>query len=147
MKIRGIQRDKNCLPAILGPGIPPRQDLDQISENLIPKRRIRPPASISAEMFEADLERYVLRFDGGAKTSTRLGSCEHILWQLPWWNVFEAEGSTSKDVSANDSDNCGLLDGLKIVLERGVQDLAVVEGSRIATPSEVRCSASHGKGV
>ncbi|POM77092.1 Reverse transcriptase, partial [Phytophthora palmivora] len=105
LEIRRIQRDEDGLPAILGAGITPREHLDEVSENLIPaKGRVKPPAPVSVEMLEADYQGHVLSFDGAAKTSTRLGSCGCILWNLPGWNVLEARGFPLKDVTVNDSE-------------------------------------------
>ncbi|POM61479.1 reverse transcriptase [Phytophthora palmivora] len=133
LEIRRIQRDEDGLPVILGAGITPREHLDKVSENLIPaKGRVKPPVPVSVEMLEADYQGHVLSFDGAAKTSTRLGSCGCILWKLPGWNVLEARGFPLKDVTVNDSEDCGLNYGLRMALEHGIRELVVVGDSRIA---------------
>eukprot|EP00644_Phytophthora_capsici_P019092 jgi/Phyca11/133720/e_gw1.674.1.1 len=83
-------------------------------------------------MLEADYSGCVLSFDGAAKTSTRLGSCGCILWELPGWNVLEAQGYALTDVTVNDSEYGGLVNGLKMALRRGIQELVVVGDSRVA---------------
>ncbi|GMF62956.1 unnamed protein product [Phytophthora fragariaefolia] len=83
-------------------------------------------------MLEADYDGCILSFDGSAKTSTRLGSCGCIPWQLPGWNVIEARGYILTNVTVNDAEYSGLLNGLEMALERGIQDIVVVGDSRIA---------------
>ncbi|GMF51710.1 unnamed protein product [Phytophthora fragariaefolia] len=132
LEIRRVQRDEDGLAAILGAGITPREDLDAIAEELIPaKGRIKPPPAISIEMLEADYQGVVLSFDRAAKTSTQQGSCGCVLWQLPGWTVSKAHGFMLEDVTVNDTEYHGLLNGLKLASERGVQDLVVVGDSRI----------------
>ncbi|POM78403.1 Hypothetical protein PHPALM_4066 [Phytophthora palmivora] len=133
LEIRRVQRDEDCLAAILGAGITPREHLDEVAENLIPaKGRVKPPVPISIEMLEADYEDYILSFDGAAKTSTRQGSCGCILWRLPGWEILDAQGFILRNVTINDAEYHGLLKGLTLAFERGVQDIVVVGDSRIA---------------
>jgi ribonuclease HI len=133
LEIRRVQRDEDGLAAILGAGITPREHLDEVAENLIPaKGRVKPPVPISVEMLEADYTGYLLSFDGAAKTSTRLGSCGCILWELPGWNVIEAQGYILTDVTMNDAEYSGLLNGLRLALARGISEIVIVGDSRIA---------------
>ncbi|POM61407.1 reverse transcriptase [Phytophthora palmivora] len=114
LEIRRVQRDEDGLAAILAKG------------------RVKPPVPISMEMLEADYEGYILSFDGAAKTSTRQGSCECILWHVPGWEVLVAQGLILKDVTVNDAEYHGLLKGLTLAIERGIQDIVVVGDSRVA---------------
>ncbi|POM66404.1 Aspartic protease, partial [Phytophthora palmivora] len=128
-----VQRDEDGLAAILGAGITPREHLDEVAENLIPaKGRVKPPVPISIEMLEADYEGYILSFDGAAKTSTRQGSCGCILWRLLGWENLDAQGFILGNVTVNDAEYHGLLKGLTLAIEQGVQDIVVVGDSRIA---------------
>ncbi|POM79536.1 Hypothetical protein PHPALM_2770, partial [Phytophthora palmivora] len=128
-----VQRDEDGLAAILGAGITPREYLDEVAENLIPaKGRVKPPVPISMEMLEADYEGYILSFDGAAKTSTRQGSCGCILWRLPGWEILNAQGFILGNVTVNDAEYHGLLKGLTLAIEQGIQDIVVVGDSRIA---------------
>ncbi|OWY94986.1 reverse transcriptase, partial [Phytophthora megakarya] len=108
LDVSKIQRDEDGLAAILGAGITPREHLDEVAEELIPaKGRAKPPPIISVEMLEDTFEGIVLSFDGAAKTSTR------------------------QDVTVNDAEYCGLLNGLTMAQARGVRDLIAVGDSRI----------------
>ncbi|KAE8967403.1 hypothetical protein PR001_g28113, partial [Phytophthora rubi] len=132
LEVYKIQKDKDGLPAILGAGITPREHLDEVAESLIPaKGRVKAPPVISMEMLEADFAGYVLSFDGAAKTSTRQGSCDCIIWELPGWNILAAHGFILEDVTVNDAEYYGLLKGLTLASEREIQDLVVVGDSRI----------------
>ncbi|KAE9322020.1 hypothetical protein PR003_g17332 [Phytophthora rubi] len=132
LDIRKVQRDEDGLAAILGAGITPREHLDEVAENLIPaKGRIRAPPVLSVEMLEADYSGVVLSFDGAAKTSTKQGSCDCILWQLPEWTILDARGFILNEVTVNDAEYYGLLKGLGMALEHNIQDLVAVGDSRI----------------
>ncbi|POM70583.1 Reverse transcriptase [Phytophthora palmivora] len=132
LEIRKAQRDEDGLASILGAGITPREHLDKIAESLIPaKGRVKAPPVISIEMLEADYSGLVLSFDGAAKTSTRIGSCGCVLWQLPEWKVLDARGYILDGVTVNDAEYFGLLRGLAMARDRGIQDLVVVGDSRI----------------
>ncbi|POM66127.1 Reverse transcriptase [Phytophthora palmivora] len=132
LEIRKIQRDEDGLAAILGAGITPREHLDKIAEALIPaKGRVKAPPVISIEKLEADYSGMVLSFDGAAKTSTRIGSCGCVLWQLPEWKVLDARGYILDGVTVNDAEYFGLIRGLAMARDRGIQDLVVVGDSRI----------------
>ncbi|KAE9024474.1 hypothetical protein PR001_g12669 [Phytophthora rubi] len=110
LDIRKVQRDEDGLAAILGAVITPRENLDEVAENLIPaKGRIRAPPVLSVEMLEADYSGVVLSFDGAAKTSTKQGSCGCILWQLPGWTILDARGFILNAVTVNDAEYYGLL--------------------------------------
>ncbi|POM73629.1 Reverse transcriptase [Phytophthora palmivora] len=105
LEIRRVQRDEDGLAAILGAGITPRKHLDEVAENLIPaKGRVKSPVPISIEMLEADYEGYILSFDG----------------------------FHPGNVSVNDAEYHGLLKGLILAIEQGIQDIVVVGDSRIA---------------
>ncbi|GMF55599.1 unnamed protein product [Phytophthora fragariaefolia] len=130
--VRKVQRDENALAAIMGAGITPREHLDEVAESLIPaKGRVRKPPVLSVEMLDNTYQGIVLSFDGAAKTSTRRGSCGCILWQLPGWKVLEARGFILDDVSVNDAEYNGLLKGVKMALDRQVENLVVMGDSRI----------------
>ncbi|POM60637.1 reverse transcriptase [Phytophthora palmivora] len=82
---------KDGLAAILGAGITPKMPLDKVAESLIPaKGRVKAPPVISIEMREADYFGIVLGSDGAGKTSTRIGNCGCVLWQLPELKVLDA---------------------------------------------------------
>ncbi|OWZ02169.1 LOW QUALITY PROTEIN: reverse transcriptase [Phytophthora megakarya] len=101
LDIRKTQRDDD--------GITPREHLDKVAEELIPTI-------------------------GGAKpppTSTRQGSCGCILWELTGWKILDAQGFILEDVTVNDAEYCGLLNGLTMARVRGVRDLIAVGNSRI----------------
>ncbi|POM80204.1 Reverse transcriptase [Phytophthora palmivora] len=132
LEIRKVQRDEDGLAAILGAGITPREHLDKIAESFIPtKGRVKATPVISIEMLEANYTGVVLSFDGAAKTSTRVGSCGCVLWQLPEWKVLDARGYILDGVTVNDAEYFGLLRGLAMARDRGIQDLVVVGDSRI----------------
>ncbi|OWZ13628.1 hypothetical protein PHMEG_00013012 [Phytophthora megakarya] len=132
LDVRKIQRDEDGLAAILGAGITPREHLDEVAEELIPaKERAIPPPIISVEMLEDTFEGIVLSFDGAAKTSTRQCSCGCILWELPGWNILDAQGFIPEDVTVNDAEYGGLLNSLTMVQARGVRDPIAVGDSRI----------------
>jgi len=132
LEIRKVQRDEDGLAAILGAGITPRKNLDDIAESLIPaKGRVKAPPVVSIEMLELDYAGIVLSFDGAAKTSTRQGSCGCVLWQLPEWTVLDARGFILDGVTVNDAEYYGLIKGLNVALKHGIQDLIVVGDSRI----------------
>ncbi|POM59751.1 LOW QUALITY PROTEIN: reverse transcriptase, partial [Phytophthora palmivora] len=115
---RKVQRDEDGLAA--------REHLDKIAESLIPaKGRVKTPPVISIEMLEADYAGVVLSFDGVAKPSTRIGSCGCVLWQLPEWKVLDARGYILDGVTMNDAEYFGLLRGLAMARDRGIQDLVV----------------------
>ncbi|GMF50433.1 unnamed protein product [Phytophthora fragariaefolia] len=123
LEIRRVQRDADGLAAILGAGITPREHLDAVVEDLIPaKGRIKKPPAVSMEMLESDYQGVVLSFKCAAKTSTRVGSCGCVLWQLPGWEVLDARGFMLGDVTVNDAEYHGMLNGLKMASERGVED-------------------------
>ncbi|OWZ00515.1 hypothetical protein PHMEG_00028276 [Phytophthora megakarya] len=116
----------------MGAGITPREHLDEVAEVFIPaKGRVRPPPVVSVGMLSEEYSGVVLSFDGAAKTSTRKGSCGCILWQLPDWKVLDARGYILAGVTVNDAEYFGLLKGLAMALERGIQDIVVVGDSRI----------------
>ncbi|OWY96077.1 reverse transcriptase, partial [Phytophthora megakarya] len=133
LEIRKVSRDEDGLAAIMGAGITPREHLDEVAEVLIPaKERVKPPPVVSVEILSAEYSGVVLSFDGAAKTSTRKGSCGcSILWQLPEWKVLDARGYILDGVTVNDAEYFGLLKGLAMALERGIQDIVVVGDSRI----------------
>ncbi|POM58700.1 Reverse transcriptase [Phytophthora palmivora] len=132
LEIRKVQRDEDVLAAILGVGITPREYLDKIAESLIPtKGRVKAPPEISIEMLEADYTGVVLGFDGAAKTSTRIGSCGCVLWQLTEWKVLDARSYILDGVTVTEAEYFGLLRGLAMAPDRGIQDLVVVGDSRI----------------
>ncbi|POM71320.1 LOW QUALITY PROTEIN: Hypothetical protein PHPALM_12132 [Phytophthora palmivora] len=80
-------------------------------------------------MLEADYTGVILSFDGAAKTSTRIGSCVCVLWQLPEWKVLDARGYILDGVTVNDAEYFGLLRGLAMARDRGTQDLVVIQES------------------
>ncbi|GMG18152.1 unnamed protein product [Phytophthora fragariaefolia] len=82
-------------------------------------------------MLESDYQGVVLSFDSAAKTSTRAGSCGCVLWQLPGWEVLDARGFILEDVTVNDAEYHGLLNGLKMASDRGIENLVAVGDSRI----------------
>ncbi|OWY96259.1 hypothetical protein PHMEG_00033520, partial [Phytophthora megakarya] len=132
LDVRKIQRDEDGLAAILGAGITPREHLDEVAEEFIPaKGRAKPPPIISVEMLEDTFQGIVLSFDGAAKTSTRQGSYDCILWELPGWKILDAQGFILDDVTVNDAEYCGLLNGLTMAQARGVRDWIAVGNSRI----------------
>ncbi|POM75203.1 Reverse transcriptase, partial [Phytophthora palmivora] len=131
LETRKVHRDEDGLAAILGASITPREHLDKIAESLIPtKGRVKAPPVISIEMLEADYTGVVLSFDGAAKTSTRIGSCGCVLWQLHEWKVIDARGYILDGVTVNDAEYFGLLRGLAMARDRGIQDLVVVHQER-----------------
>ncbi|KAE8969432.1 hypothetical protein PR001_g27503 [Phytophthora rubi] len=81
-----------------------------------------------------DLDRllYPLRFDGAAKLSDRCGTSGCILWKLPSWEVVEARGFFFENITVNEAEYHGLLEGSKMALARGITELVVVGDSRIA---------------
>ncbi|GMF34067.1 unnamed protein product [Phytophthora fragariaefolia] len=93
---------------------------------------------ISLEMLDDSYTGYVLSFDGTAKTSTRQGSCGCVVWELPGWRALSAHGFILEDVTVNDAEYHGLLKGMELMSERNVQDLVVVEDSRIYEALEVK---------
>ncbi|OWZ19003.1 reverse transcriptase [Phytophthora megakarya] len=124
LEIRKGCRDEDGLAAIMGVGITPRDHLDKVAEVLIPaKGWVKSPLSKCSQK--------VLSFDGAAKTSTRKGSCGCILWQLPEWKVLDARGNILDEVTVNDAEYFGLLKGIAMALEGGIQDIVVVGDSRI----------------
>ncbi|OWZ06933.1 LOW QUALITY PROTEIN: hypothetical protein PHMEG_00020745 [Phytophthora megakarya] len=135
LDVREIQRDEDGLAAILGAGITPREHLDEVAEEFIPaKGRAKPLPIISVEMLEDTFKGIVLSFDGAAKTSTWQGSCGCILWELPGWKILDAQDFILEDVTVNDAEYCGLLNGLIMAQARGVRDLIAVGDSRIVIP-------------
>ncbi|KAE9048117.1 hypothetical protein PR001_g3931 [Phytophthora rubi] len=117
----------------MGAGITPRDKLDQIAESLIPAKGqvVRAPP-ISLEMLEADYEGWLLSFDGAAKMSDRRGSAGCVLWKLPSWDVIEARGFHFEDVTVNEAEYHGLIEGAKMALARGISEIVIVGDSRIA---------------
>ncbi|OWY95583.1 LOW QUALITY PROTEIN: reverse transcriptase [Phytophthora megakarya] len=112
LEIYRTQKDENGLAAILGPGITPREHLDEVAETLIPaKGRLKVMSPVILEMLEADYQGYVLSFDGAVKISTRRGSCGCILWKLPGWQVVKAEGYILEGVMVNDAGYHGVILG------------------------------------
>ncbi|OWY99666.1 hypothetical protein PHMEG_00029298 [Phytophthora megakarya] len=98
LEIHRTQKDEDGLAAILGSGITPRENLDDVAETLIPaKGRLKVTPPVSLEMLEADHQGYVLNLDGAAKVSTRRGSCGCILWKLSGRQVVKAEGHILED--------------------------------------------------
>ncbi|GMF50450.1 unnamed protein product [Phytophthora fragariaefolia] len=105
LEVRKGQRDEDGLAAILGAGITPREHLDEVAETLIPaKGRVKAPPVISVEMLDDSYTGYVLSFDGAAKTSTRQGSCDCVVWELPGWRALSAHGFILEDVTVNDAE-------------------------------------------
>ncbi|OWZ12266.1 reverse transcriptase [Phytophthora megakarya] len=132
LEIRKVCRDEDGLAAIMGAGITPREHLDKVAEVLIPaKGRVKPPPVVSDEMLSEEYSGVVLSFDGAAKTSTRKGSCGCILCQLPEFKVLDARGYILDRVTVNDAEYFGLLKGLAMALERGIQNIVVVGDSKI----------------
>ncbi|OWZ01772.1 reverse transcriptase [Phytophthora megakarya] len=134
LDVRKIQRDEDGLAAILGAGITLREHLDEVAEELIPaKGRAKPPPIISVEieMLEDTFQGIILSFDGAAKTSTRQDSCGCILWKLPGWKILDAQGFILEDVTVNDAEYCGLLNGLTMAQARRARYLIAVGDSRI----------------
>ncbi|OWY97265.1 reverse transcriptase [Phytophthora megakarya] len=126
LEIRKVIRDEDGLAAIMGAGITPQEHLDEVAEVLIPaKGRVKPPPAVSVELLSEEYSGVVLSFDGAAKTSTRKGSCGFCDSYLDgkFWML---EG-----VTVNDAVYFGLLKGLAMALERGIQDIVVVGDSRI----------------
>ncbi|OWZ13881.1 reverse transcriptase [Phytophthora megakarya] len=96
LEIQKVQSGEDVLAAIMGAGITPHEQLDEVAESLIPlKRCIKPQPVNSVEMLDADFEGYVLSFDGAANTSTHQGSCGCKIWKLP--------GFILEDVTVNDA--------------------------------------------
>ncbi|OWZ22384.1 hypothetical protein PHMEG_0002915 [Phytophthora megakarya] len=121
---RKIQRDEDGLAAILSAGITPREHLDEVAEELIPaKGRAKPPPVISVEISEDTFEGIVLSFDGAANMSTRQ--------ELPGWKILDAQGFILEDVTMNDAEYRGLLNGLTMAQARGGRDLIAAGDSRI----------------
>ncbi|OWZ02027.1 LOW QUALITY PROTEIN: reverse transcriptase [Phytophthora megakarya] len=131
LEIRKVSRDEDGLAAIMGARITPREHLDEVAEVLIlAKGCVKPPPVVSVDMLSEEYSGVVLSFNGAAKTFTRKGSCGCILWQLPEWKVLNARGYILDGVNVNDAEYFGLLKGLAMALERGIQDI-VVGDSRI----------------
>ncbi|KAE9013489.1 hypothetical protein PR001_g15397 [Phytophthora rubi] len=103
LEIHKIKSDEDGLAAILGAGITPRDQLDKITENLIPAMGlvVRAPP-ISLEMLESDYE------------------------------VVEARGFFFENITVNEAEYHGLVEGSKMALARGITELVVVGDSRIA---------------
>ncbi|OWZ14921.1 LOW QUALITY PROTEIN: reverse transcriptase [Phytophthora megakarya] len=143
LDVRKIQRDEDELAAILGAGITPREHLDEVAEELIPaKGRAKPPPIKSVEMLEDTFQGIVLSFDGAAKTST--WQAVGVLWELPGWKILDAQGFILEDVTVNDAEYCGLLNGLTMAQTRGVRDLIAVGDSRIVI-QQSSCEALKAK--
>ncbi|OWZ19654.1 LOW QUALITY PROTEIN: reverse transcriptase [Phytophthora megakarya] len=113
LDVRKIQRDEHRLAAILRAGITPREHLDEVDELIPAKGCAKPPPIISVEMLKDSFEGIVLSFDGAAKTSSRQ----------------DAQGFILDDVTVNDAEYCGLLNGLIMAQARG--RLIAVGDSRI----------------
>ncbi|GMG17973.1 unnamed protein product [Phytophthora fragariaefolia] len=107
LEIRRVQRDEDGLAAILGADITPREHLDAVVEELIPaKGSVKKPPTVSIEMLESD-------------------------YQVTWLETLDARGFILEDVTLNDAEYHGLLNGLKMASERRVGDLVAVGDSRI----------------
>ncbi|OWZ20075.1 hypothetical protein PHMEG_0005558 [Phytophthora megakarya] len=76
-------------------------------------------------MLKADFDSYVLRFEGAAKT------CGCVLWKISGWKVVTVQSFVLEDVTVNDAENHGLLEGLVMVAERNIPDVIVVGDPRI----------------
>ncbi|OWZ05880.1 LOW QUALITY PROTEIN: reverse transcriptase [Phytophthora megakarya] len=131
----------------MGAGITSREHLDEAVETLIPlKGHVRKPPVVSVEMLRSDFQGVVLSFDGAAKRSTKEGSCGCVLWQLPDWKILKAKGFLLENVTVNDAEYHGLLEGLKMAIEMRLQDLVAVGDSRIVIQQVqglINCNQSH----
>ncbi|OWZ11495.1 hypothetical protein PHMEG_00015466 [Phytophthora megakarya] len=110
----------------------PREYLDEVPEAFIPaKGCVKPPPIVSIEMLSEEYSRVVLSSDGAVKISTRKRSCRCNMWQLPEWKILDARRYILDEVTVNKSEFFGLLRGLAMALETGIQDLVVVDDPRI----------------
>ncbi|OWY96055.1 hypothetical protein PHMEG_00033776 [Phytophthora megakarya] len=105
LKVHNIQNDEDGLASILGAGITLRDKLDQIAKNLIlAKGRMVSARPISLEMLKA----------GCAVT----------------WDVVAAP--RFEGISVNEAEYHGMVEDLKMVLDRGIRELIIVGDFRIA---------------
>jgi len=76
----------------------------------------------------------VLTFDGSAKTKKNggYGSYSWILWQLPAWDIEEAEREHLDSTTVNLTEYQGMNNGVSAALEAGIAELIVVGDSRLA---------------
>ncbi|OWY91333.1 reverse transcriptase [Phytophthora megakarya] len=132
LDIRRVENDEDGLSAILGAGITPRERLDEVAETLVPDKgsRIKTPP-VSLEMLSSDHIGHLLSFDGAAKRDGS-GGAACILWSLLSWEVVAATGHFPEKATVNKADYSGLVKGMQLALNVGIQELVVVGDSRLA---------------
>ncbi|OWY93875.1 hypothetical protein PHMEG_00036564, partial [Phytophthora megakarya] len=123
-----LPNDEDGLAAILGAGITPRERLDEVAETLVPDKgsRIKTPP-VSLEMLSSDHIGHLLSFDGAAKRDGS-GGAACILWNLPSWEIVAATGHFLEKATVNEAEYSGLVKGMQLALNAGIQELVEAEG-------------------
>ncbi|OWY90406.1 hypothetical protein PHMEG_00041475 [Phytophthora megakarya] len=105
------------------PGTPRRGRRDPSSGK---GSRIKTPPKCSSDHIG-----HLLSFDGAAKRDgSRGAAC--ILWSLPSWEIVAATGHFLEKATVNAAEYSGLVKGMQLALDAGVQELVVVGDSRLA---------------
>ncbi|OWZ08794.1 reverse transcriptase [Phytophthora megakarya] len=136
LDIRRVENDQDGLAAILGAGITPRERLDEVAEILVPDKGYRIKTSpVSLEMLSSDHIGHLLSFDGAAKRDGS-GGAACILWSLPSWEIVAATGHFLEKATVNEAEYSGLVKGMQLALNAGIQELVVVGDSRLLQEAE-----------
>ena len=149
LEVHRVEKDEDGLAALLAASITPRDRLDEIAERLVPAKMSRSPTRgplFSLEMLEANYDGYVMSFDGAAKLKTRVGSASFVLWRLPGWRPVLGHGVHLDNVTVNEAEYQGILQGLRCVAALGIQDIVVVGDSRIVIQQcqgLINCNQPH----
>ncbi|OWZ00601.1 hypothetical protein PHMEG_00028167 [Phytophthora megakarya] len=114
-----VEIDEDGWAAILVAGITPRERLDEVAKTPVPEKgsRIKTPP-VSLEAFSSDRIGHLLSFDGAANRDS-LG-------------VLLASSGDSRTATVNEAEYFGLVKGMQLALDMGVQELVVVGDSRLA---------------
>ena len=132
LEICKMQGGQDGLAALLAASISPPDAMDILAADLVPKKAFLPSPLVCMEQLEDNYDGYLLSFDGAAKLKTNVGSAGIVLWKLPEWTIVTAQGFHLENVTVNEAEYYGMLQGLRVALELNISELVVVGDSRIA---------------
>ena len=133
LESRKTQNGEDGLAALLAASISTPQALDEVASGLVPRKAaFVPPPLVCMEQLAFDYDGYLLSFDGAAKLKSNVGSAGVVLWKLPEWTIVSAQGFHLENVTVNEAEYYGMLQGMRMALDMGIKELVIVGDSRIA---------------
>ncbi|KAE9321149.1 hypothetical protein PR003_g17542 [Phytophthora rubi] len=122
------------LQASITPPIGLNESLDHIAPPSKGSASVRKDPELLYARVPNDNVGHVLSFDGSAKTEKNgdYGSCSWILWRLPTWDIEIAASAHLSSTTVNIADYTWMSHGVAAALDRGITDLIIIGGSRLA---------------